>query len=100
MGPSIAEYFGYLQSHWEDDYLAEAASIALQHLNWLHTYQFLIGLKLEFETLRAQIVNTSPMPSLYEAFATIDGDERQCRLIHPVIPVPVPTTESHPTSAD
>ncbi|GFY85533.1 hypothetical protein Acr_04g0002710 [Actinidia rufa] len=37
-----------------------------------HTYQFLMGLKSEFETLRTQILNTSSLPSLYEAFATMD----------------------------
>ncbi|GFS37070.1 hypothetical protein Acr_00g0049570 [Actinidia rufa] len=40
-----------------------------------HTYQFLMGLKSEFETLRTQILNTSPLPSLYEAFAIVD-DQR------------------------
>jgi hypothetical protein len=39
-----------------------------------------LGLKPEFEALRTQILNTSPMPSLYEAYATIDSDERRRRL--------------------
>ncbi|GFY95259.1 hypothetical protein Acr_10g0006440 [Actinidia rufa] len=45
------------------------------------TYQFLMGLKSEFETLRTQILNTSPLPSLYEAFAIVDGDERRRRIL-------------------
>ena len=40
-----------------------------------------MGLKSEYESLRIQILNTSPLPSLYEAFAIIDGDERSYRLI-------------------
>ena len=40
-----------------------------------------MGLKSEYESLRIQILNTSPLPSLYEAFAIIDGDERRRRLI-------------------
>ena len=108
LGLSVADYFGYLQSHWEElaqykplsDYPVEAASIAFQRLNRLHTYQFLMGLKPEFEALRAQIVNTSPMPSLFEAFATIDGNERQRHLSHLVVPVLVPTIKSHSIAAN
>ena len=40
-----------------------------------------MGLKPEFEALRTQILNTTPFPSLYEAFATIDGDERRRRIL-------------------
>ena len=36
----------------------------------------LMGLKPEFEPLRAQILNTSPMTSLQEAFAIVDGEDR------------------------
>ena len=46
-----------------------------------HTYRFLMGLKPEFEALRTQILNSVPLPSLFDAFATVDGDERQRRLI-------------------
>ncbi|KAF8404440.1 hypothetical protein HHK36_009325 [Tetracentron sinense] len=56
-------------------------------LTKMHTYQFLMGLKPEFEALQAQILNTSPMPSLYEAFTTVDGDERR-RLLLPPTPSP------------
>ncbi|KAF8398617.1 hypothetical protein HHK36_017548 [Tetracentron sinense] len=60
-------------------------------LTKMHTYQFLMGLKSEFEALRAQILNTSPMPFLYEAFATVDGDERRRHLLPPT-----PSTELSP----
>ena len=36
-----------------------------------------MDLKSEYESLHNQILNTSPLPSLYEAFAIIDGDERR-----------------------
>ena len=52
-----------------------------------------MGLKPEFESLRTQILNTSPMPSLFEAFASIDGDERRRHLLQPpalLEPTPVP----------
>ncbi|GFY88680.1 hypothetical protein Acr_06g0006200 [Actinidia rufa] len=52
-----------------------------KRLDHRHTYQFLMGLKSDFETLRTHILNTSPLPSLYEAFATVDGDERRRRLL-------------------
>ncbi|GFY96782.1 hypothetical protein Acr_11g0010880 [Actinidia rufa] len=78
---SVADYFGFLQSHWEElaqyeplsDFLATAATIVSQHI-----YQFLMGLKSEYESLRIQILNTSRLPALYEAFAIIDGDEHRC----------------------
>ena len=80
----MVDYFGKLQSRWEElaqyellrDFPTEAVFVVLQCLNILLTYQFLMGLKLEFESLWAQIFNTSPIPSLYKTFATIDGDER------------------------
>ena len=81
----MVDYFGYLQSSWEElaqyeplgDLPPDAASIVLAHLTRQHTYQFFMGLKPEFEALRTQILNTSPMPSLYEAYATINSDERR-----------------------
>ena len=63
------------------DILAEAATIIVQHLDRQHTYQFLMGLKSEFESLRTQILNTSPLPSQYEAFAIVDGDKCRRRLV-------------------
>ena len=39
-----------------------------------------MGLKPEFESLRTQILNTSLMPSLYKAYATINSDERRRHL--------------------
>ncbi|XP_058187670.1 uncharacterized protein LOC131304445 isoform X2 [Rhododendron vialii] len=42
-----------------------------------------MGLKTNFEPLRIQILNTSPMPSLYEVFATIDSEEHRRRIIQP-----------------
>ncbi|GFZ06701.1 hypothetical protein Acr_18g0008710 [Actinidia rufa] len=65
--------------------------IAARRLDRQHTYQFLMGLKLEFEALRTQIVNTTPMPSIFEAFAMLDGDECRHRLLQ--LPPP-PVTES------
>ncbi|GFS45672.1 alpha/beta-Hydrolases superfamily protein [Actinidia rufa] len=50
-----------------------------------------MGLKPEFEALRTQIVNTTPMSSIFEAFAMLDGDERRHRLLQ--FPPP-PATES------
>ena len=89
LGLSITDFFGFLQSRWEElaqyeplsDFPAAAATIVSQRLARQHTYQFLMGLKSEYESLRIQILNTSPLPSLYEAFAIIDGDERCRRLI-------------------
>ncbi|GFY83179.1 hypothetical protein Acr_02g0014190 [Actinidia rufa] len=57
------------------------ATIVSQQLARQNTYQFLMGLKSEYESLHIQILNTSPLPSLYEAFAIIDGDEHRHRLI-------------------
>ncbi|GFY90741.1 hypothetical protein Acr_07g0009380 [Actinidia rufa] len=63
------------------DFPTAAATIVFKQRARQHTYQFLMGLKSEYESLRIQILNTSPLPSLYEAFAIIDGDERRRRLI-------------------
>ncbi|GFS31834.1 hypothetical protein Acr_00g0019430 [Actinidia rufa] len=65
------------------DFLSDGA-VESKRLDRRHTYQFLMGLKSEFETLRTQILNTSPLPSLYEAFAIVDGDERRRRLLPPL----------------
>ena len=40
-----------------------------------------MGLKSEYKSLYIQILNTSPLPSLYGTFAIIDGDEHRRRLI-------------------
>ncbi|GFZ21891.1 hypothetical protein Acr_29g0010530 [Actinidia rufa] len=85
---SVADFFGYLQTRWEElaqyeplsDFPSDGA-VESKRLDRRHTYQFLMGLKSEFETLRTQILNTSPLPSLYEAFAIVDGDERRRRLL-------------------
>ncbi|KAF8387949.1 hypothetical protein HHK36_026615 [Tetracentron sinense] len=65
--------------------ILSCAAVKSKRLDRRHTYQFLMGLKPKFEALRAQILNTSPMPSLYEAFATVDGDERRHRLLPPTL---------------
>jgi hypothetical protein len=81
----VVDYFGYLQSRWKE--LAQYEPLndlppdaVLARLTRQHTYQFLMGLKPEFEAFRTQILNTFPMPSLYEAYATIDSDERRRHL--------------------
>ncbi|KAF8397361.1 hypothetical protein HHK36_016274 [Tetracentron sinense] len=38
-----------------------------------------------YQKARSNILNTSPMPSLYKAFATVDGDERRRCLIPPTL---------------
>ncbi|GFZ11361.1 hypothetical protein Acr_22g0007590 [Actinidia rufa] len=85
----VTNYFGFLQSRWEDlaqyeplsDFPTAAATIVSQRLARQHIYQFLMGLKSEYESLCIQILNTSPLPFLYEAFAIIDEDEHRRRLI-------------------
>ncbi|GFY96148.1 tetratricopeptide repeat (TPR)-like superfamily protein [Actinidia rufa] len=95
---SVVDYFAYLQSRWEEVAQYEPLSeftteggIAALRLDRQHTYQFLMGLKSEFEAFRTQIVNTTPMSSIFEAFAMLDGDERYHRLLQ--LPPP-PVTES------
>ncbi|GFS40763.1 hypothetical protein Acr_00g0070380 [Actinidia rufa] len=95
---SVADYFAYLQSRWEElaqyEPLSEFTTegeIAARRLDRQHTYQFLMGLKPEFEAFGTQIVNTTPMPSIFEVFAMLDGDERRHRLLQ--LPPP-PVTES------
>ncbi|KAG5557141.1 hypothetical protein RHGRI_007420 [Rhododendron griersonianum] len=76
-------YFDYLLSRWDElaqyeplsEFPIEVASIVVKQQSRQHTYQFLMDLKSEFDPLRIHILNTSPMPSLYEPFATIDGEE-------------------------
>ncbi|GMQ10820.1 hypothetical protein CsSME_00053676 [Camellia sinensis var. sinensis] len=95
LGFTVAKFFRYFQSCWKElaqyeplsDFPTVAAPIMSACLARQHTYQFLIGLKPEFESLYFQILNTSPMPSLYEAIATIDNEECRRRLIQPVTPL-------------
>ena len=71
---SIGDYFGFLQFLWEElaqykplsDFPATAATIVSRLLARHHTYQFLMGLRSEYEFLRIQILNTSHLPFLYE----------------------------------
>ncbi|GMQ01147.1 hypothetical protein CsSME_00047889 [Camellia sinensis var. sinensis] len=94
LGLFIAEFSGYLQALWEElaqyesltNLPPETAPLVSKRLARQHTYQFLMGLDSEFESLRIQILNISLMPSLYEAFATIDSDERRRRLVQPSVP--------------
>ncbi|GFY86486.1 hypothetical protein Acr_05g0001250 [Actinidia rufa] len=94
LGLLVVDYFGYLQTRWEElaqyeplsDFSSDGA-VESKRLDRRHTYQFLMGLKPEFEALRTQILNTSPLPSLYEAFAIVDGDEQRRRLL-PSISLP------------
>uniref|UniRef100_A0A2N9IN76 GAG-pre-integrase domain-containing protein n=1 Tax=Fagus sylvatica TaxID=28930 RepID=A0A2N9IN76_FAGSY len=57
LGPSVVNYFGYLQSRWEE--LAQYEPLS---------------------DLPPDILNTSTMPSLYEAYATINSYARRRHL--------------------
>ena len=63
------------------DFSAASATIIFERLARQHTYQFLMGLKSKYESLRIQILNTYLLSSLYDAFVIIDGDERRRLLI-------------------
>ncbi|GFZ13064.1 structural maintenance of chromosomes (SMC) family protein [Actinidia rufa] len=72
---SVTDYFAYLRSRWEElsqnEPLSEFTTergIAAHRLDCQHTYQFLMGLKPEFEALRTQIVNTTPMHEILSLF--------------------------------
>ncbi|GFZ09750.1 hypothetical protein Acr_21g0003490 [Actinidia rufa] len=60
-GLFVADYFGYLQTRWEE--LAQYEPLS------------------DFPNDGAVDLNTSPLPSLYEAFTTVDGDEQRHRLL-------------------
>lgn len=94
LGLSVSEFFGYLQVRWDElaqydpvSDFGETAHVAVKRLDRLHTYFFLMGLKSDFENLRAQILNTSPLPSLLDTFAIVDGDEHR-HLIYTPTPSP------------
>ena len=58
LGLSVADYFGYLQTRWEElaqyeplsDFPSDGA-VESKRLDRRHTYQFLMGSKPEFEAL-------------------------------------------------
>ena len=60
LGLSVADYFGFLQSCWEElaqyeplsDFPTVVATIVSQCLARQHAYQFLMGLKSEYKSLR------------------------------------------------
>ncbi|GFZ10995.1 hypothetical protein Acr_22g0003930 [Actinidia rufa] len=104
LGLFVADYFSFLQSRWEElaqyeplsDFHVAATTIVCQRLARQHTYQFLMGLKSKYESFRNQILNTSPLPSLHDALAIIDGDRHRRRLIQasPAIsPGPIPIAD-------
>ncbi|XP_059627559.1 uncharacterized protein LOC132270389 [Cornus florida] len=106
---SVTDYFGYLRSRWEElaqyeplsEFPFEVASLLVKRLDRQHTYQFLMGLRPEFEPLKSQILNASPMPSLLEAFATVNGEARRHCLIQPsivLVPVSEPAWDGTPTA--
>ena len=92
----MADYFAYLQFHCEDltqfqplSGFSSKGAIAAKHLNHQHTYQFHMGSKTVFESLRTPILNPSPMPLLFEALANRDEDEHRHRLLRlPIAPLP------------
>ncbi|GFS35611.1 hypothetical protein Acr_00g0040930 [Actinidia rufa] len=102
LGLSVIDYFGYFQTRWEElahyeplsDFTSDGAADS-KSLDRRHTYQFLKHLKPEFEALQTQILNTSPLPSLYEVFTTVDGDEQR----HHLLPS-LSLSESSPTILD
>ncbi|KAF6165168.1 hypothetical protein GIB67_000752 [Kingdonia uniflora] len=50
-------------------------------------HQFLIGLQSNFEAIRTQVLNTTPLPNLSEAHALIKKHERRMKLTSKVIAV-------------
>ncbi|KAF9620881.1 hypothetical protein IFM89_015122, partial [Coptis chinensis] len=91
---SAAEYFAQLQTRWEEidhhevivELTGEAAMLVAKRADKQKVFAFLMGLRPEFETLGGQIVNTRPFPSLMNAFATIDDDDRQRSIRQATLP--------------
>ncbi|GFZ01082.1 hypothetical protein Acr_14g0007170 [Actinidia rufa] len=72
LGLSVADYFGFLQSRWEElaqyeplsDFPVAAATIVSQRLARQHTYQFLMGLNFEvLNERRRRLIQASPVIS-------------------------------------
>lgn len=59
LGLSVADYFIYLQTRWEElahyepltEFPTDAATLVQSRIDRQHTYQFLMGLRPEFEAL-------------------------------------------------
>jgi len=53
-------------------------------------YQFVMGLKSEFEPVHAQLLNTSPTPSISDVLASLTAEETRLRSLSPAPPVIAP----------
>ena len=53
-------------------------------------YQFVMGLRSEFEPVRVQLLNTSPTPSISDVLASLTAEEARLRSLSPAPPVIAP----------
>ncbi|PKI38710.1 hypothetical protein CRG98_040901 [Punica granatum] len=84
-GSGIRDYYGKLKLLWDEleFYLehpscscgARATIIAQRETE--KTYQFLMGLTSEFNTIRSTILSIEPMPSLNKVYNMVANEERQ-----------------------
>uniref|UniRef100_A0A6V7QVB5 Retrotransposon Copia-like N-terminal domain-containing protein n=1 Tax=Ananas comosus var. bracteatus TaxID=296719 RepID=A0A6V7QVB5_ANACO len=85
-GLSVASYYTKLKTLWDelDDYSGTPActcAAARDYVKKKETeklYQFLMGLNAEtFGTVRSQILNSDPLPTLSKAYSMVTQEERQ-----------------------
>ncbi|KAF6151914.1 hypothetical protein GIB67_010488 [Kingdonia uniflora] len=106
---SVTTYFRYLKKRWEEltvytsltditpntGMTPEIVVVIHKREKKQKDRQFLIGLQYEFECICTQVLNTSPLPSLGEAYALIEKHEHHGKLSSKVLVV-----SNAPSSAD
>ncbi|GAV70800.1 hypothetical protein CFOL_v3_14298 [Cephalotus follicularis] len=80
---SVFQYYSTLKGLWHElDYYGPFNAInpidAATFQEWQDNHRlfdFLAGLNVEFELIRAQILSTKPLPSLEDAFSSIQSED-------------------------
>lgn len=89
---SVTSYFTKLRGIWvrfnpfhcNSDVRVESARATLEEdKEKEHVYEFLMGLNEEFGTVRTQILNIKPMPTLGAVYRVVAEDEQQRSIIMP-----------------
>ncbi|KAK8954800.1 hypothetical protein KSP39_PZI002048 [Platanthera zijinensis] len=86
---SVYEYFTFLSGRFQElSYLEPLSAfphpedllVAKRRQEKRETYQFLMGLRPEFEQIRVQIVSMNPLPDILDAYSMVEEHEYRARL--------------------
>ncbi|PKI42660.1 hypothetical protein CRG98_036942 [Punica granatum] len=84
-GLSVRDYYGKLKLLWDElEFYLEhpgctcrARATITEQREMEKSYQFLMGLTFEFNTIRSTILSIEPMPNLNKVYKMVTNEERQ-----------------------